>query len=348
MEPQYELSPLELFYQLVDQFREHGPDFVRSRVENEFEPGTLHNLSGFGYPEYNPQQTLRLGQIEHIIETVRVHYENEKETTCLFCGEHTHLVDSCCDPRIGETWQQLLEEVNQDDLEDEDFDSVMAMLEHEVSREMLITLSVQYGKGHFMEKLSLHKYRIIIAIKQFIEELRANQPNISFIDSSTQCSVHLNERTAIEDTFCQECPICYNEDLKTIQMSTLGCQHQFCRPCLVRHIEKNQLKCPMCRTPVNQIVTRQREDYDALCAVLTARVSNNNSDDDNDSVSDLDSIDENDERILFDEDVEEEIFEDVEEIFTTNIYNNGSLYMNISPIQYHNTISTLDYYVNNE
>ena len=198
-----------------------------------------------------------------------------------------------------------------------------------------------------MEKLSLHKYRIIIAIKQFIEELRANQPNISFIDSSTQCSVHLNERTAIEDTFCQECPICYNEDLKTIQMSTLGCQHQFCRPCLVTHIEKNQLKCPMCRTPVNQIVTRQREHYDALCAVLTARVSNNNSEDD-DTVTELDSIDENDERILFDEDVEEEIFEEVEEIFTTNIYNNGSLYMNISPIQYHNTISTLDYYVNNE
>jgi hypothetical protein len=96
----------------------------------------------------------------------------------------------------------------------------------------------------------------------------------------------------------------------------------------------------MCRTPVNQIVTRQREDYDALCAVLTARVSNNNSEDDNDSVPDLDPIDENYENILFDE--------DVEEIITTNIYNNGSLYMNISPIQYHNTISTLDYYVNNE
>ena len=266
---------LDLFYLLVDQFREHGADFIRSRLETEFEPDTLHKLSEFGYAEFNSQQTLRRGQIEHIIEIICNHSGNDKEPTCLFCGEHTHYVHSCSDPRIEETWQQLLEEVNQDDLEDVDLDSVRAMLQREVSDEIITAISIQYGDGHFMEKLSTHKDRIIFAIKEFIEELRIKEP---FIDSSTQCSVHLNEQPSIEDTFCHECPICYNEDLKTIQMTTLGCLHQFCRLCLVTHIEKNQFKCPMCRTPVNQIVTRQRDDYDAVCAILTERTEDTYSD----------------------------------------------------------------------
>jgi hypothetical protein len=45
----------------------------------------------------------------------------------------------------------------------------------------------------------------------------------------------------------------------------------------------------MCRTPVNQIVTKQREDYDAVCAVLTARTTRNE-DTDSDIMPDLVSV----------------------------------------------------------
>ena len=268
---------LDLFYQLVDQFREHGADFIRSRLETEFEPGTLHKFGEFGCGVFNTSQPIS-GQIDSIIEIICNHSENDKESSCLVCGEHTHTINSCSDPRIDETWQQLLEEVNLDDLEDVDLDSVRAMLHHEVSHEIITAISIQYGDGNIIDNLSAHKDRIIIAIKQFMEELRANEQNIPFFESSTRCAVHLNEQPSIEDTFCHECPICYKEDLKTIQMSTLGCQHQFCGPCLVTHIEKNQLKCPMCRTPVNQIVTRQHEDYDAVCETLTARTEDTDSD----------------------------------------------------------------------
>jgi hypothetical protein len=114
MEAQYELSPVELFYKLVHQFREEGLESIRFKLENEFGDGTLYNLSRFGYGEFTVQYT-RIGQIEHIIETICLHSANEEKCMCIFCGEHTHNVSSCCDPRIEETWLQLFEEINKGD-----------------------------------------------------------------------------------------------------------------------------------------------------------------------------------------------------------------------------------------
>lgn len=327
MEPQYELVPFDLFYELVDQFGEHGADFVRSRLENEFDSETLYGLSGFGNSTFSPSQSVS-GQIEHIIKTIRTHSELNKDPICLVCGEDSHTINSCCDPIIEETWLELLEEVNPGDLEDVDLDSVRAMLENEVGCHIIVAISIQYGNGHFMEKLSVHTNRIIVAIKKFIEE-SGFYNQYELFESSTRCSVHLNERVAIENTFCQECPICYNEDLKTCQMVTLGCKHSFCQPCLVKHIEKNALKCPMCREPINQIITKQREDYEAVCAVLTARTTNN--EDDTDSMPDLVSVDS-------DEDNIPEMIDIIpNNIFSANynhppnlIINNYDLYININ------------------
>jgi hypothetical protein len=85
----------------------------------------------------------------------------------------------------------------------------------------------------------------------------------------------------------------------------------------------------MCRDEVGQIFTMNRENYDAVCAVLTARTTNN--EDDMDSMPDLVSVDS-------DEDNIPEMIDIIpNNIFSANynhppnvIINNYDLYININ------------------
>ncbi len=159
-------------------------------------------------------------------------------------------------------WNELLEEVNPQDTEDEDFDSVRMMLENEMSESSIIDLSIHYGGGSLTEGRHIHINRIMCAIHAFIRESRQNSP-------LNKCLVQLVEDEDLSGVL--ECPICY-EEVDHIRTAMLGCCHEFCRPCLEQHIEKNKMKCPMCRGEIQQITVRQAEDYDAICE-LAARTN---------------------------------------------------------------------------
>jgi hypothetical protein len=159
-------------------------------------------------------------------------------------------------------WNELLEEVNPQDTEDEDFDSVRMMLENEVSESSIIGLSIQYGGGSLTEGRHIHINRIMCAIYTFIRESRQNTLR-------GKCLVQLVEDEVLSGVL--ECPICYEEVEHNVS-AILGCRHEFCRPCLVKHIEKNKLNCPMCRGEIQQITFRQAEDYEAICE-LAARTN---------------------------------------------------------------------------
>jgi hypothetical protein len=156
---------------------------------------------------------------------------------------------------IEALWNELLEEVNPQDTEDSDFDSVRMMLENEVSESSIIDLSIKYGSGSLTEGRHIHINRIMCAIHTFIRESRQNT-------LQGKCLVQLVEDEVLEGVL--ECPICYDEIEHNVT-AILGCCHEFCRPCLVQHIEKNKMKCPMCRGEIHQITVRRAEDYDAIC-----------------------------------------------------------------------------------
>jgi hypothetical protein len=159
-------------------------------------------------------------------------------------------------------WNKLLEEVNPRDTEDSDFDSVRMMLENEVSESSIIDLSIQYGGGNLTEGRDIHINLIMCAIYNFIRESRENT-------LQGKCLIQLVEEE--EEKVLLECPICYDE-IDHLRTAILGCQHEFCRPCLEKHIEINKMKCPMCRGEIQNITVRHTEDYTAICE-LAARTN---------------------------------------------------------------------------
>ena len=160
----------------------------------------------------------------------------------------------CPEPLIKETWEEILAEVNEEDREADDYDEVRMFLENAVHDLMIIAVSVQFGGGIPTERRDVHINRIIQAVRNSREHIPHVPPG--------KCLVQLVEDEGVERDM--ECPICY-EKIQHKQAAMLGCRHEFCRPCLEKHIEKNNLKCPMCRGVIQHITVRQTEDYVAIC-----------------------------------------------------------------------------------
>jgi hypothetical protein len=127
---------------------------------------------------------------------------------------------------------------------------------------MIIAVSVQYGGGIPTECRGVHINRIIRAVRNHMREHRLHA-------HSDKCLVQVVEEDDVDGVL--ECPICYDE-IEYRRTAMLGCSHEFCRPCLEKHIEKNKLNCPMCRGEIQRITVRRQEDYVAICE-LAARTS---------------------------------------------------------------------------
>lgn len=190
---------------------------------------------------------------------------NEETINCFLCGG-SHLLNVCPEPAIKSTWEEILGQVNEEDIEAVDYDEVGLFLEHDVHDLMIIAVSVQYGGGIPTEDRHVHINRIIRAVRNHMNEYRLR----SQCAHSDRCLVQVIEEDDV-DTGVLDCPICYDE-IEYRRIAMLGCRHEFCRPCLEKHIEKNKLNCPMCRGEIQHITVRQSEDYVAICE-LAARTS---------------------------------------------------------------------------
>jgi hypothetical protein len=181
---------------------------------------------------------------------------NEEIINCFFCGG-SHTLDVCPEPAIKSTWEEILGEVNQEDREDEDFDGVRMFLENDVHDLMIIAVSVRFCGGIPTEGRHRHITRILCTVRNHMRESREHVPRIE----PGKCLVQHIEEEIDEH---MDCPICY-EEIEHPLTAMLGCRHEFCRPCLEQHIEKNKMTCPMCRGEIQQITVRRQEDYLAIC-----------------------------------------------------------------------------------
>lgn len=210
----------------------------------------------------------RLQKIERhfspIIHCTSIAKMNNETINCFLCGG-SHTLDVCPEPAIKITWEEILGEVNQEDREDEDFDEVRMFLENTVHDLMIIAVSVRFCGGIPTEGRHRHISRILGAVRNHMRELREHVLQIE----PGKCLVQFIEEDEVERVM--ECPICYDE-IEHPRTAMLGCRHEFCRPCLEQHIEKNKMTCPMCRGEIQQITIRRQEDYVAICE-LAARTS---------------------------------------------------------------------------
>jgi len=66
----------------------------------------------------------------------------------------------------------------------------------------------------------------------------------------------------------QDCPICYSDETKLIDMITTNCNHEFCKTCICRHIDgaptNRRACCPMCRADIRSLVVKDLEFCEEL------------------------------------------------------------------------------------
>ena len=185
---------------------------------------------------------------------------NDETINCFLCGG-SHTLHVCPEPVIKAIWEEILGEVNEQDAEDDEYTIIRLFLEYSVSELMIIAVSVRFCGGTPTEGRERHITRIIGAVRNHMRELREQVPRIE----PGKCLVQLIEDELNE---VMECPICY-DNIEHSRSAMLGCRHEFCRPCLEQHIEKNKLNCPMCRGEIQHITVRQQEDYVAICDLAT-------------------------------------------------------------------------------
>jgi len=92
---------------------------------------------------------------------------------------------------------------------------------------------------------------------------RERQINRNAINVSILCT-----ETAHELQQHHDCPICYGDEVRSIEIVTTGCNHEFCAYCISRHIEErthNQKACcPMCRTEISSLSVKDVELHGEL------------------------------------------------------------------------------------
>jgi hypothetical protein len=95
-------------------------------------------------------------------------------------------------------------------------------------------------------------------------EGRQYRPNPFAINVSILCTESANELQQPCD-----CPICYGDEVRLIEMVETGCNHQFCAYCISRHIDQprpdnKKACCPLCRAEISSLVVKDLELYQEL------------------------------------------------------------------------------------
>jgi hypothetical protein len=94
-------------------------------------------------------------------------------------------------------------------------------------------------------------------------EGRQHRPNQFAINVSILCTESANELQQPCD-----CPICYGDEVKCIEMVETGCNHQFCAYCISRHISQRPVNqkacCPLCRAEISSLVVKDPELHQEL------------------------------------------------------------------------------------
>lgn len=94
-------------------------------------------------------------------------------------------------------------------------------------------------------------------------EGRQIRPNPFAINVSILCTESAHELQQSCD-----CPICYGDEVRSIEMVETGCSHQFCAYCISRHVDQRPVNkracCPLCRAEISTLVVKDLELYQEL------------------------------------------------------------------------------------
>jgi hypothetical protein len=94
-------------------------------------------------------------------------------------------------------------------------------------------------------------------------EVVANQARYYRITATILCTESEAELQELK-----ECPICYSDETKMIDMLTTNCNHEFCLSCICSHIDSIELNrkvaCPMCRADITNFVVKNQDFYQII------------------------------------------------------------------------------------
>ena len=232
----------------------------------------------------------------------------KKKHCCSHCGSPNHKINKCNDPSIQELIQEAedaclvshaffwmwnpkktlvtnyciqswLKEINPSELK---------ILEYHFNtsqnnKSCMNTLSGQfydkwinpydeitiYGKMILFSDEKLKKWREFLCENFYLtpEHVRNRfwelcYPYHRFFIDMSQCEP---EPFTPTDT---ECPICFGGLTQENTIKT-GCNHQFCKLCVVQYmraesLDKDDLSCPMCRATITKMNTQEKETFDIL------------------------------------------------------------------------------------
>lgn len=82
---------------------------------------------------------------------------------------------------------------------------------------------------------------------EIIDETRTNDINQIISQESTKITNNKKKRTIVKIT----CDICYEEKVKKRFTQLKICKHTFCNVCILKLIDANHSRCPICREPFN-------------------------------------------------------------------------------------------------
>lgn len=75
-----------------------------------------------------------------------------------------------------------------------------------------------------------------------------------------------------------ECSICFEEEIRLLDMNTTSCHHSFCHHCIMKHL-KIKADCPLCRAPVKTLHVRHQEHFEEVnktFGLITQRIEDEN------------------------------------------------------------------------
>lgn len=139
------------------------------------------------------------------------------------------------------------------------FNDSLASAGNDAQRNSIVGNTMQEIRAAVVERERLNARLNARANEQQVQaETEQRQREMTKIVTTILCT-----ETAAELQQHQDCPICYSDETKLMDMISTNCNHEFCKTCICRHIDgvpaNRRACCPMCRADIKSLNVRDVE-----------------------------------------------------------------------------------------
>lgn len=193
-----------------------------------------------------------------------------KEKKCGFCRCPGHIASNCNHPSIeilANSTKRELTIIYNDTMEYYSFDAFKTYLQVYLNKFKVLQLKMM-TKYYFNGSISLQFNKEIytnILYRLFLNYFETFDRNIRRM----KINILLDPHPAVAREPQDICAICQEENITNDNFVKTNCCHEFCCSCVVNMIKYNlnsnkALNCPMCRTEITNITTRNHNNYRML------------------------------------------------------------------------------------